>query len=976
MKQVVKRITLLAAAVLMSVQAYAQFTVSGSNPGWMEWETFSTPNFRIVFPKGLDSLARCYAVSLEKYSALLGNSSGYTPNQFYSAPMPAVLNACTAYSNGSVVWSPRLLSLYSNPEAYDPESSTWIDELAVHEGRHVSQMQFTRGGRKFFWLEVLFGELATGAVSGIYPGLPFFEGDAVVAETALSESGRGRAADFLQYYRVSFAEGRMRNYWRWVYGSQKLYTPDYYRAGYMLHAGMRNTFGEPRFTARYFNRIYEKKLYPFFNLQKTVKEVSGLKFKEAFRAIEDDFAAEWAANDTLRMNIAGGFTEGERISRPSRLFRALSGSAVLDSTVYAINSGLDITPALVRLGENGRPVRLTGIAGSCSRLSASPVTGRIYWTEYKSDLRWEKVSTSRLMSYDPATRKKAAVASGGRYYNPAANPQDSTVAVVSNRFDGRTDVLVIHGTTGEVLETFTAPDGMQAVEPAWADGVLYSSAITDDGFGIYKVEGWKPVLEPRQLKITRLFGHEGALWFSSDRDGTTQFHSLRADGVLRQETALRHGGSSFAFNGDGVVYTAPGVRNNSLYRMSADSLLGLPVTPDPFPRPIADRLSMQEDTMALAAAAPVPVFTETEPYDRNRNLFRFHSWAPFYTETDDLASISSELTEGDITLGMTAWFQNDLETSYGEVAVGAGAYYPRPSGDDVTALPSVHAKWTYTGWFPVVTLTADAGGRNSLGGSIQSVKTEEGLSIKTAVDTLVMPRMSLSALAYIPFNHSSGIWSRGIIPSLGFDLSSDRPAVPLRMGSTLTSRYASPFSVTAGLRAYAVQGTPPSCIFPRWGIGASVGWRDTPFNTEGLTGRTSMSAYAYVPGLLRTHGLKLSASLSVSTDPGFYQREEVAANAEYALPFAAVDWSFLSPVTYIRNFELRLYASYEGTSIRMNLDRVYGSENEEIWLGGGLVAHLANVAWVPAGARLGAKYLYNPVHPELSALSMIATMDL
>jgi len=975
MSPVLKKISLLAAAVLMSAPAFAQFTVSGSNPGWMEWETFSTPHYSIVFPKGLDSLARCYAVSLENYAALLGKSSGYTPNQFYSVPMPAVLNPGTAYSNGSVSWSPRLLSLYSNPEPYDPESSTWIDELAVHEGRHVSQMQFTRGGRKFLWMEILFGELATSAASGIYPGLPFFEGDAVVAETALSESGRGRAADFLQYYRVSFAEGQMRNYWRWVYGSQKLYTPDYYRAGYMLHAGMRNTFDEPRFTAYYFNRIFEKKLYPFYNLQKSVKEVSGLKFRDAFRAIEDDFAADWAANDTLRMNIAGGFTGGERISRPTRLFRALSGSTVLDSTVYALNSGLDITPALVKMNGNGRPVRLTGLNGSCSRLTASPVTGRIYWTEYKSDLRWEKISTSRLMSYDPSTRRKAVTAGGGRYYNPAANPQDSTVAVVSNRFDGRTDVLVLHGVSGEILQTFHAPDGMQAVEPAWVDGTLYSSAITADGFGIYRVEGWEPVLQPEQLKITRLFGHDGSLWFSSDRDGSTQLHSLGPDGVLRQETALRFGGSSFAFNGDELIYTAPGVKNNSLYRMSADSLLGLAVRPEPFPRPIADKLTMQEDTMTVTMLMPEPYFTETRPYDKKRNLFKFHSWAPFYTETDDLASISSELTEGNITLGATAWFQNDLETSYGEVALGAGAYYLQPSGK-VTALPSFHAQWTYAGWFPVVSVTADLGGRNSLGGSIQSTKTEEGLTIETVVDTLAMPRASLSVLGYLPLNFSSGIWSRGVVPSLSMSLTDDRAAVPMRSGTSLVSRYASPFSMTVGLRVYAVQGTPSSCIFPRWGIGASVAWRDTPFNTEGLTGKSSMSVYAYVPGLLRTHGLKLSASRSASADPGFYSSEDLSAAAEYALPFAAVDWSFLSPLTYIRNFEMRFYASYEQSVMMMALDHVYGSENQELWLGAGLVARLANVAWVPVEMRLGVKYLYNPIHPILSGAKLIATIDL
>ena len=975
MKDFFRKISLLAAAVLLSAPAFAQFTVSGSNPGWMEWETFSTPNYKIIFPSGLDSLARRYAVSLEKYRVLLGNSSGYAPNEFYKTPMPAVLNACTAYSNGSVSWMPRLLTLYSNPEAYSPESSEWIEELALHESRHISQMQFTRGGKKFRWLEVLTGELAAGVASGAYPGLPFFEGDAVVAETALSESGRGRAADFLQYYRVSFAEGQMRNYWRWVYDSQKLYTPDYYRAGYMLHAGMRNTFDEPRFTAYYFSRIFEKKLYPFFNLQKSVKELSGMKFGKAFRAIEDDFAASWAENDTLRLESSGAFMEGERVSRVPRLFRSYTGTAVLDSTVYAVRTGLDVTASLVRMKADGGAVRVADMNGSCSRLTASPVTGRIYWTEYKGDVRWEKASTSRLMSYEPATRKKKVVADSGRYYNPAASRQDSTVAVVSNRFDGRTDVLVLHGITGEIRQAFTAPDGMQAVEPAWVDGTLYASAITKDGFGIYRVEGWETVLRPVQSKINRLFGHGGRLWFSSDRDGTAELHSIGADGILRQETSLRFGGGNFTFDGKDLLYSTLGLKDNGIRRIPSGSLLGLPVSPKPFPRPIADKLSLQEDTMAVATAPLDTVFTETVPYEKGKHLLGFHSWAPFYTETDDIASIASEITEGDITFGATAWFQNELETSYGEVALGVGPYYAMPSGK-YYVIPAIHAEWTYAGWFPVMKLTAEAGGRNALGAGMESSKTEEGLAISTGLDTLSAPRLSLTALGYLPLNLSSGGWNRGFVPSLSFTLTNDGAAVPMRTGVRLTSRYASPLSMTAGLKAYAVRRIPSSCIFPRWGIGASFAYRDTPLNTEGVTGKAVASVYGYLPGILRTHGLKLSGSYSRTADPGFYLSEELKADAEYALPFAAVDWSFLSPLTYIRNFELRLYASYEETSMGLALDAVYGSDNEDAWLGAGVLVHLSNVAWVPVGARLGAKYLYNPVHPELSGVSMIATMDL
>ena len=112
-------------------------------------------------------------------------------------------------------------------------------------------------------------------MSGLFPGPALLEGDAVTTETALTSSGRGRQASFLSYMKPAFDCGDMRNYWRWTFGSDKLYTPDYYRSGYMLVAGTRVFFNDPLFIEEYFSRT--KKLVSFFNLQKTVKDASGMR---------------------------------------------------------------------------------------------------------------------------------------------------------------------------------------------------------------------------------------------------------------------------------------------------------------------------------------------------------------------------------------------------------------------------------------------------------------------------------------------------------------------------------------------------------------------------------------------------------------------------------------------------------------------------------------------------------------------------
>ena len=67
--------------------------------------------------------------------------------------------------------------------------------------------------------------------------MSLLEGSAVIAETEGTLSGRGRTADFLEYYRVATGSGQRRNFYQWRYGSISRYTPDYYRAGYIAMSG-------------------------------------------------------------------------------------------------------------------------------------------------------------------------------------------------------------------------------------------------------------------------------------------------------------------------------------------------------------------------------------------------------------------------------------------------------------------------------------------------------------------------------------------------------------------------------------------------------------------------------------------------------------------------------------------------------------------------------------------------------------------
>lgn len=970
MKSISHKIILFVLALSTAVPASAQITASGTEPAKVQWQTFNSANYQLIFPEGLDSLARLYAASLERYRIPNSVTSGFKANEFYKTPMPAVLHSFTGYSNGSVSWAPRNMSLYTNPESYNPDPQNWIDQLAVHEGRHVTQMQFGASARKFEIFNILSGELFAGAMAGVYSGPAFLEGDAVAAETALTDAGRGRTADFLQYYRVCFADSLWRDYWKWVYGSQRWYTPDYYRAGYVLHAGMRNTFDKPDFTKYYYQRIVRKPLFPIMNLHKSVKEVSGLKFKDAFRRIEEDFAADFAANDSLRLELYGEFQQGTDITKATKYFRAYRGLAVLGDSLYAIRSGLDLVPELVRL-DGGRVRHLHYMASQTSRLTASEKTGSLYWAEHTEDIRWEKKSSSRLYRYDPRHGKPAALSGpDDRWYNPAASPVDSLVAVVSNRLDGRTELLLVSGRSGEIRQTIPAPDSLQLVEPAWIEDKLYASAIGEKGFGIYAVDGWKELLPQRIVKINRLFGREGRLWFTSDRDGTAELYSLGTDGSLRQETSLRFGGNDWCFAGDSLLFAALSVNDRGVKSLPASALLGKPVSSEPLPRPIPKKLSYQEDTLAaklvLGPKDSLRLdFSETKPYSKPAHLFKFHSWLPVYVDEDVVSSMSFEDIYTDATLGATIFFQNDLETSYGQIGVQALG----------GTMPALHMQWVYAGWLPKIELRATVGGRKSLFQDIDIETTDSTISFTGVLDTLAAPCISGMARIYVPLNLSKGAWTSGLIPSFTISASNDIVTAVDYSGTRLFKTTSSPLALQLALRGYTMLPTPPSGIFPKLGIGAEVGYIDYPLRRVWQPGKYYASVYGYLPGLARTHGLRLSGVASQEFGSKWQESTTMSASAEYALPFAPVDWSFMCPVTYVRNFELHFYGSWEymGTTNMLN-GRTDGVN--DAYVGAGICAHLANFAWSPYGIRIGLKYLYNPIHPELSGLDGIFSIDL
>jgi len=118
--------------LLLPVVAKGQFYQYGQDAGKLRWNQFDTPNYRVIFPRGVDSLAQAFANRIESYYPYLGKALDHNHSR-----MPVIVHNESSFSNGVFVWAPKRLEIFTNP---DPNgyNQDWLTQLALHEGRHAA----------------------------------------------------------------------------------------------------------------------------------------------------------------------------------------------------------------------------------------------------------------------------------------------------------------------------------------------------------------------------------------------------------------------------------------------------------------------------------------------------------------------------------------------------------------------------------------------------------------------------------------------------------------------------------------------------------------------------------------------------------------------------------------------------------------------------------------------------------------------
>ena len=934
-------------ALLTGKNVDAQFYESGTEPASVRWDQIHTKHFRIVFPADAAQEGQRAANVLE----YIYRAEGKTLNH-YSRKIPVVLHNRTAFSNGFVPWTPKRSEWFLTPPQ-DNYAQNWPDQLAIHEYRHVVQIdKLNQGFTKVMGFAV--GQQAVGVVSGLLPQW-FLEGDAVVAETALTNAGRGRNPAFEMPLRTIALSGEYQKYDKALSGSYRDHVPNHYELGYQLVSWTREQYGANTFettvdfTARKpYNLFF---LYSPFNisLKKQTGQYPGQLYRNAF----SDLTQRWSEQETK--------TDFDSIAPLTRRTNNLytnyrSPQYMCDSTWVALKTGMAQIAGWVKIDRDGRE-QMIHTPGYINSDRVSYANGLLAWTEQIQDVRWSNRSYSIVKLFDLKTGKERTLQRRARHFSPCLSPDGATIAVVDVPVEGVSAIVLFDVFTGEEKGQLPNPGGAFLQMPAWCrDGKsLLVIVNNNDGKSIERIDiatgQYSNILPSTYHDISCPVDGGKYVFFTDYYNGITNVYAVDyRTGKLMQVTSARFG----AFDpqpsgkGDRLVYAEYSVKGYNLVEVHVDTAKWTPVNRlTDYSLKLYETLARQEGFNMQDSIIPQTQH-RIKHYRKCTNLFNVHSWAPLYYEVDVHHVNSTELYPGAVLLSQ------DL---LGNLISSAGYSW--------RGYHALHAGFTYKGLYPVIDFRVDYGGQIAVLGRPD--------------DDTFSPRhhnVEIDVRSYIPFTFTRSRWVTGITPQISLSYNNSY------LYSQITQNYQfGLWKMGYRLHAYRYLKRSVRDLAPRLGLILQGAYQHTPWNTEHLGYIYYVYGRAYLPGVALHHSLQLSgawqqqetnyflfASLLKFPRGYFTGRTErlSIATIDYGLPLCYPDWN-LGFLVYLKRLYTNLFCD-----IAQNRYRVANRANNLIrWqqdnlcsVGVDLLADV-NLLQITFPVNMGIRTVYVPETKEI-----------
>jgi hypothetical protein len=865
---------------------YSQFFTRGEDPGYIKWNQIQSDHFKMIYPSEFSSEAKRMTNLLEYYYERNSSCLNHRPRK-----IPVVLHNHSVYSNGFVAVAPRRMELVTTP-ASDSHSQDHFEQLALHEFRHVMQVdKLNQGITKV--ASYIIGDMALGLVAGTMP-FWYLEGDAVDAETQLSNSGRGRLPSFEKDIKaILFEKDNLYSYEKSYYGSFRDYIPDHYSYGYQMVAHGRSKYGTDIWS-KMVDYAAQKpySLYPFyFGLKKyTGLSKSGL-YKETMLSLEKHWAEQAASRSISDFKVIN--------NRTSKHYTNYRFPGYLnDSVIFAEKSGIDQINQFILIDKEGSE-KIIHTPGFFDQVNISISGDQIVWTEQKSNERWERESYSVVKIYNLKTGKEKSITRRSRYFTPDLSPDAQKISVIEISLLNEYALVILNSQSGQIITRIPSPGNEFLQYPVWSsDGSkIFATSLGSKGKCIKSFDPatgvWDIIFQAGFDDITELSAGEKYLLFRGTFSGIDDIYSLDlTTGECFRVTSSKFGAyfPQFSANYDKIIYSNYTSQGFNIVETSFDQAAWMPLQSvfnhdEQLYRPAED-----EEEKILSPETESVVDYPEKKYHKAGNLFKIHSWTPFYFDYEN-----PDIENLQVHPGITLLSQNLLSTAYTTLG------YEYRDHDHF-----IHASFEYRGFYPVFRFSYDFGGLPFIADPPD----------ENDIPDWVYTNMNWNFKVYLPLNLTSNEWIKGIQPSIESRFSRPYlwydPPGEYRTGLTF---------LDYRLYTYNYLITSKRDILPRWGQVIDIEYVHAPFNQEQVGSEAALKGTLYIPGFLRHNTIRLSAGFlnqktekyilnNLITMPRGYDSEKseqfLKLTADYVFPILYPDWNIWH-FLYIKRFKAAVF---------------------------------------------------------------------
>jgi len=812
---------------------FGQFFNSGQDRGSIKWKQIRTVNFNIIFPEGFE-------VQGERVAKLLEKSYEYTTFSLNHKPkkVSVVLHTESSISNASLGWAPSRIDMYTVPPQ-NCYSQDWFEQLAIHEFRHLIQLSKLESEMPAL-LRYIFGEQAAALLTGIYLPFWFIEGDAVSAETGLSNSGRGRVPDFQKTIRAQLVEKGKFNYDKAYLGSYKDNVANYYELGYLLVAGARERYNDVIWDDVVSN--VAEKPFSLNAFDRGLKKATGLRKVALYDTIFNGLKKKWVSEDKIK-----DITSYEILSPENYYYTDYKYCASLsDGNYLTLKSGISEVPSIVKILEDGNEEKII-TPGYVFDKSLSAYNNFIVWCEYENDLRWSHAGRSVLKLFDVQSRKMKKFKLPYNVFAPSVSRDLKYILAVEVDDKYRFSLIIIDIKTGEIVRRINTPGNDYFITPTWGedDGSILAIALSENKKKIIKAD-----IQTGEVSVVKDFGNQEIdrpkekvdfIYFIGGFTGTDELFAINKNNEkLYKVLNSRFGIQDYSFDGDYLIYNDYSSDGYRLVQTRLDSIIFQPfdINESGSSFPLADALSEQEGG-AIDFHNLDNVDYRVENYIKPAHLFKFHSWAPLSIDPESYS----------VYPGISAMSQNILGTA--ETAIGYRYKWDKEKGE-------FYANYKYYGWYPVFEGEVNYGNSKSTYRLISKRIDNENnvLGVDTISKDYTWKETNLTARAYVPFNLSRGNKYQLIYPYLNYQLTNYQKGIdapdnfPDGNVSTLET----------GLYMYSVLHSSEQDLLPDFGAFLDISYAKSIISVVDMGSIFSASGTIYLPGLNKNHGIMIKNS--------------------------------------------------------------------------------------------------------------------